>query len=134
MKQAKDGQHRTILGKDTALTKRNIMAAILQTKGPVSNHKVLVCSWKFLRLLTAKQYQQSCQELEAVNIGAMVTIPNGCRSSQLFFKKPPDEALPGLASLKDLCPADYYAERFYLPIAKAMGKGLRDRLATMGLT
>ena len=120
------------LGKDTALTKRNIMAAIVKTKGPVSNHKVLVCSWKFLRLLTAKQYYSACQELETLNIGTLGDVQYGSRASQLFFKKPPEVARHGLESNPDLCSVEYYAERYKMSVSNILSKKVRDELATMG--
>ncbi|XP_072015219.1 uncharacterized protein [Amphiura filiformis] len=102
------------LGKDTALTKRNIMSAIVKSKGPVSNHKVLVCSWKFLRLLTANQYFSACKELEAANIGTLRAVQYGAYASQLFFKKPPEVARQGLEDNPDLCSLEYYTKRYQM--------------------
>ena len=108
------------------------MSAILKTKGPVSNHKVLVCSWKFLRLLTANQYFAACKELEAANIGTVKSLQYGAYASQLFFKQRPEVARQGLEENPDLCSLDYYIQRYEMPVSSILSGKVRSQLATMG--
>ena len=115
-------------------SKRNIMSAILQTRGPVVEHKVVAWTWKFLKMLTVKQFLTAANELQESNLGHVVTVPhNGGRTSTVFIKQPLDEIRDALAINIDLCPLDYYDTRYKLPVSKSVSLQLRASLVQNGL-
>ncbi|XP_072015225.1 uncharacterized protein [Amphiura filiformis] len=75
-------------GASTAMTKHNIMSAILKTKGPAVTHRVVNCSYNFLRMLTAKQFMNVAAELESIGLGTIVSLKSAGRPTYLFMKHP----------------------------------------------
>lgn len=107
------------------------MAGILQTTGPVSTHRVVRLSWKFLRLLTSKQFQTICQELEKLDLGTVVFMHR--RSSQaVFVKRLPDDARVVLQANPDLCSVEHYTARYYEPASKMLSQSVKEELVAQG--
>ena len=104
------------------------MAAVLQTAGPVTIHRVLARNWKFLNMLTAKQYLMAATELEGMGLGCVVAL----KGSQVFIKKPPGEVEHILAMNSDLCDFEYYKFRFWKPVSKYVSQMMQDNLVAMG--
>ena len=111
------------------------MAAILQTRGPVVAHNVVVWNWKFLKMLSSKQFIAAANDLHAAGLGTLVNIQTsgGGRSSMIFLKKAPDEIADILMENSDLCSLDHYVARYNLPVSKSISLGVRHRLAQMGV-
>ncbi|XP_072015218.1 uncharacterized protein [Amphiura filiformis] len=121
------------LRQDALLTKRNIMAAILQTPGPVSSHGAINRYWKFLRCSTVKQFMAAGMELERLNLGQLVGIKTGAREVQMFVKKMPNEAQGLLEFNQDLCTPAKYLEKFKGNTPKCIGWRVRSTLISNGL-
>ncbi len=110
------------------------MAAILQSVGPVTGHRVIARNYKFLRLLTVKQFLMAANDLQAADMGMLVTIDSGKGHgrTQLFVKKPPEEMEPYLDANPNLCSVEYYRERYYKPVSKSITLIERHYLSKMG--
>lgn len=115
------------------MTRRNIMAAVLQSAGKVVKHKMLVSNWKFLNMLTSKQFVTAASDLQEIGLGSLITLPTSSRPSQVFIKKLPQEVAPVLEENPDLCTVEYYAVRFNLPTSKYVTQQMREKLVSMGL-
>ena len=110
------------------------MAALMQTLGPVSTNKSISCNWRFLRSLTAKQFETAATELNRLGLGKMVTINPGRGQHQLVFvKNRPEEVQEVLEANPDLCRYDVYAARFRKQSPKTIGLKVRFKLVEMGL-
>ena len=120
-------------GASTAMTKHNIMSAILKTKGPAVTHRVVNCSYTFLRMLTAKQFMTASAELESIGLGTIVSLKSAGRPTYLFVKHPPEEVRPILEANLDLCTPGYYTTRYELPVSKIMSSSVREALTSTGL-
>lgn len=105
------------------------MAAILQTMGPVSTYSTCNTNWKFLRMLSKKQFVTACQELERAGLGSSVSVG----AMHVFIKAQPDQAKQGLANNADLCTLDYYSIRYDMASPKVVSQSLREKLVTMGV-
>ena len=124
----------TRLSQNATTSKRNIMAAILQSLGPVATHKVVARNWKFLRMLTVKQYLMAAQDLESANLGSLVAVETSKgRVSHVFIKKLPSEIQPFLAANPDLCTLEYFEARFNKPVSKSVSLIERHHIARLGL-
>ena len=121
------------LRQDALLTKRNIMAAILQTPGPVSSHGAINRYWKFLRCSTVKQFTAAGTELERLNLGRLVGIKAGTREVQMFVKRMPNEVQDILESNQDLCTPAKYLDKFKGNTPKCIGWKVRSILISNGL-
>ena len=91
------------------------MAAILQTNGPVSTHNAAGRVRPFLKCLTSSEFSEAGKELEAANLGVMVSLGLAGRGANIFVKKHPDEAFFGLQANPDLCSLEFYKEKYYRP-------------------
>lgn len=111
------------------MTPRNIMAAILQTTGPVTLHRVLARNWKFLNMLTVKQYLTAASSLEGLGLGSL-TMQKG---SHVFLKKSPEESQAILEVNPDLCNPEYYKVRFFQPVSKYVPQDMQDSLVQYSL-
>ncbi|XP_072015204.1 uncharacterized protein [Amphiura filiformis] len=120
-------------GASTAMTKHNIMSAILKVKGPAVTHRVVNCSYTFLRMLTAKQFMTVAAELESIGLGTIVSLKSAGRPTFLFMKHPPEDVIGILEANPDLCSPGYYASRYELPISKIMSPSVREALRSTGL-
>ena len=109
------------------------MAAILQTRGPVVEHKVVVWNFKFLKMMTAKQFVAAATELHEANLGQMMSVKCGGRPYMVFIKRPPEEIQDALLMNQDLCQVDYYATRYRLPVSKSVSFALRASLVQSGV-
>lgn len=121
------------LGSLSQMTGRNIMAAILQTKGPVVTAQVVKNVWRFLHMMTSDQYNKACKELEGLNLGTLVTLSNVRKASVVFVKRAPAEALPIIEMNQDLCSLEYYESRYNQPVSKSISLNMRHGLAKMGV-
>ncbi len=121
------------LGQHANPTKRNIMAAILQSRGPVVTHKVVIWGWKFLKMMSSKQFIGVANDLQDANLGTVMKFQTASRLSFVFIKKPPHEITEALAANLDLCSLEYYTTRYNLPVSKSVPLGIRHQLTSMGL-
>ena len=117
----------------STLSRRNIMAAILQTAGKIVKHKMLVSNWKFLNMLTAKQFLTAASDLQEIGLGSLASLQTVGRPTIVFIKKVPSEAEEVLDSNPDLCTVRYYATRFSMPNSKYISVTLQDKLVASGL-
>ena len=124
---------RPSLPQNANMTKRNIMAAILQAPGPVSTHRAVNTGWRFLRMVTNKQFKDACTALQQINLGILVELPGRCSPVFIFVKTRPENAAPFLQVNFDLCTPEYYAQRYRKSVAKAVTPGIRDELMRRGL-
>ena len=106
------------------------MAAMLQTSGPITVHRVLVRHYKFLNMLSPDQYLKMGTDLEGLGLGRMVQV--GARS-QVFIKALPDVAALILQGHPDLCIPDYYAERYSKTLSKSVSLYVRQQLSSQRL-
>ena len=122
------------LNQTTQMTGRNIMAAILQTKGPVVTPVVVKNVWKFLHMMTTIQFEKAAKDLQALNLGTFV-IMKGKRGSpsSVLVKRSPAEVGTVLAMNGDLCTLDYYESRYSESVSKSVTLNVRSQLANMGL-
>ena len=116
------------------LSKHNIMAAVLQTAGPVSTQPMLTSNWKFLHLLTVKQFNSAAGDLQTLGLGAFVAIQNGTRAAHVFVKKEPSLVREILQEHPELrTDPDYYEQRYCMPASKKIKLNLRAKLVSMKL-
>ena len=108
------------------------MAGLLQTIGPVTSHRVVARNWKFLRMLTVKQFMVAANELEQTNMGKLVCIGKS-GNSQIFIKAPPEVIQLALEANPDLCGFDYYVARYNKPVSKSISLLERHHLTSAGL-
>ena len=120
-------------GASTAMTKHNIMSAILRSKGCAVTHRVINCSYVFLRMLTAKQFMTVSREMEASGLGSIVSVKSAGRPTFLFVKRIPDEVRPFLDANPGLCTPEHYRSRYEMPVSKILSRGTRNMLISMGL-
>ncbi|XP_072015233.1 uncharacterized protein [Amphiura filiformis] len=116
------------LAPSTEMTQRNIMAAILQTKGPIVTHQAVRGSWRFLRHLASRPYLAAAVQLQNLNFGSVVTV----NTSQYFFKKRPMEIVDLLTANPDLCGVEFYNARFNMPTSSAITQNMRLKLIDLG--
>ena len=113
---------------------RSIMAAILQTSGPLSTCEAIRSTWKFLAGINVQQFQDAAIELEKVNLGAFVSISNQTgRATRVFIKKKPKEVCLGLEANPDLCDLDDYAARYSRRPPKVINWHVRSKVVEFGL-
>ena len=118
----------TNLGTHSEMSQKNIMAAILQTKGPIVNHQVVRGGWRFLRHLTSRPYLSACIQLQKLNLGSVITIS----TSQFFLKRPPVQVASILAAYPELCNLDYYSGRYFMPTSTVIAEKMRLKLINSG--
>ncbi len=112
------------------MTHRNIMAAILQSKGPVITPRAAKSGWTFLNTMNSDQFREAAKGLETLNLGTLVAI-KGSKARVVFVKKPPDEVRDILKSHEDLCPVEFYEKRYKQPVSKMITLGVRSELVRM---
>ena len=122
-----------ILSQNTLVSRRSIMAAILQTIGPVSTCQAIRANWAFLRSTTSTQFHSAAAELEKLNLGRCLTMSNKGRNSHVFLKKPPEEVKSALEANMDLCAPDVYAMRYHRPGSQRVSQAAKAKLIEMGL-
>ena len=110
------------------MTGRNIMAAILQTKGPVVTPQVV------RNVMTTIMFEKAAKELQALNLGSFVPVQQSVgRGAFVFVKRSPVEVGAVLAMNEDLCSLSYYESRYSESVSKSITLNLRAQLANMGL-
>ena len=109
------------------------MAALLQTAGPFSSHRAINTGWRFLRLVTIKQFKEAAMSLQQIGLGSMVQMTRRNHPSVIFVKSSPSDAALVLPSNMDLCTPEYYMMRYKQPITKSISRGVREKLVMMGL-
>ncbi len=119
-----------MLGQHEDLSRQNIMKAILQTAGPVSTHQTVKQNWRFLRMLSVKQFLSACYELETINMGNVVSFEHS--RIKIFVKRPPDEVQAMLEANTFLSTPEIYAQRFNRPSPKCITLDLQAALVNMG--
>ncbi|XP_072015216.1 uncharacterized protein [Amphiura filiformis] len=119
-----------MLGQHEDLTRQNIMKAILQTAGPVSTHQTVKQNWRFLRMLSVKQFLSACSELEMINMGNVVSLEHS--KIKIFVKRPPDEMQYLLEANPFLSTTEIYAYRFNRPSPKCITLDIQAALVNMG--
>ena len=123
-----------ILGQNTILSRRSIMAAILQTAGPVSICQSLRWNWKFLSSCTVQQFQAAGTELQTLGFGSLIFLgPAANRGTSVFVKKRPEEVYQQVEANLDLCTWDVYAARYQKPSSKSLSWKIRAQLVEKGL-
>ena len=112
-----------------------LMSAILLTRGPVSTcgavHRYGPVS---VRRLKTPHFIEAARELEAANLGKLVSITssNG-RSMFVFIKKHPDEMHEPLIGNEDLCGHLTYEQNFNMEVpASCVTPNVFQRLVEMG--
>lgn len=115
-------------------TKRNVMAAIMQTAGPVSTPATIRQNWKFLNNATANDFVEAAQSLEEMGLGEHknVLLSRGL-PSKVFIKRKPEEALEVLSANPDLCDFKTYSKRYARSPTVSVGLSLRSKLVAMKL-
>ena len=111
------------------------MMGILKTAGPVCIHDA-ARSNKLLRSLKSAQFVEASSALERLQLGRFITLSahrGKGRSSQVFIKNPPDEAMQSLCANPNLCSLDMYTKRYNLPPSRLIGLPLRAKLMEMKL-
>ena len=122
-----------MLGQHEDMTTRNIMKAILLTAGPVSTHQTVKQNWRFLRMLTVRQFINAAQNLqETLQLGTLVSLPRGKSALTIFAKKPPEQAQDILELNSDLPSHGIYAYRFGRPSPKCISLNIQAHLVGMG--
>ncbi|XP_072015208.1 uncharacterized protein [Amphiura filiformis] len=121
-----------LYGPNPAISRRSVMAAIVQTNGPVSTHNAAGRVRPFLSCLTSGQFMKAGKELEAANLGMLVNLGMSGRGAHVFVKKPPDEAFPGLQANPDLCSPDFYREKYFRAPPACITWKQRASLVAMG--
>ena len=119
-----------MLGQHEDMTRQNIMKAILQTAGPVSTHQTVKQNWRFLRMLSVKQFLSACNDLQALNMGTLVSLQQGKR--KIFVKRPPDEVQEMLDMNPFLSTLEVYEYRFNRPSPKCISLEVQAALVSMG--
>ena len=115
------------------MTKRSVMAAILQTAGPVSIRQAVASNWKFLKA-TGKMFKEAAVELEQIGFGSVVTISaNKGGVSDVFVKKKPEDVEMALINNEDLCTPDGYSKRFHSAASKVVNWNVRAALVSKGI-
>ena len=117
------------------MTGRNIMAAVLQCKGPVVTHRVVSNVWRFLHMMTTNQFVKACEELQTLGLGQIVSVKNAPSRRQLavFVKKQLDDASRlTLNQNSDFCTVDYYEMRYKESVSKSIPLNARSELVRMG--
>lgn len=110
------------------------MAAILQSKGRIITHKVVLYNWRFLKLLTAKQFANAAHELEALHLGQVYASSYlGATGSTVFIKAPPEEVQEYLSLNEELCAPEFYIKKYNLPISSTVPSYIVQMLATDGV-
>ena len=112
------------LGANAEMSQKNIMSAILQTKGPIVTHQVVRGSWRFLRHVTSKAYLSAATRIANSNLGSVVDV----NKSHYFVKRPPHEVVQFLTLNPGICNPDYYTERYRLPTSSAITRNMRNKL------
>ena len=118
------------------MTGRNIMAAVLQCKGPVVTHRVVTNVWRFLHMMTTNQFVKACEELQTLGLGQIVSIKYGAtgRQTVVFVKKQPDDTSRfTLNQNSDLCTVDYYEMWYKESVSKSVPLNARSELVRMGM-
>ena len=115
------------------MTGRNIMAAILQTKGPVVTPRVVKNVWTFLHMMTSTQFEKAAKELDGLNLGQFVVLQVVGNKSAVFVKRSPAEVGAVLAMNENLCTLSYYESRYSESVSKSISLSVRAQLTKMGL-
>ena len=110
------------------MSQKNIMAAILQAKGPIVNRQVVRGGWRFLRHLKSQPYLSACSQLQILDFGSEITL----NTSQFFLKRPPDQVASILAEYPELCSLDDYTERYSMPTPAVIAEKVRLKLINSG--
>ena len=109
------------------------MSAILNIVGPVVAHRTVARNFKFLSMLTVKQFMMAATQLEDMQLGYLVDVSGQGRASHVFIKKSPDEAQLVLETDPELCAPDRYRSQYNKPISKSISISQRQKLLKMGL-
>ena len=112
------------------------MAAILQTKGPIVTPTVAKFNWKFLHMMSTRQFLKAAADLESLRLGRLVNLSQVAQKpSMVFLKIPPDDIMMELQmdSNADLCSIEIYTKQFHKPVSKSVSLNLRSRLVSTGL-
>ena len=118
------------LGQHADMSKRTIMAAILQIAGRIAIHPTVRQNWSFLRMLSAKQFHTAALELEKHHLGKVVILAN--YKGTVFVKAEPEAAQEALFAHPDLCDVQYYAKRYHQSSSKSIPQTLWKALAAIG--
>ncbi len=117
------------LAYNSPMTPETIMAAIVQTCGPITTHTVVARNYRFLNKLTSDQFVEAATCLETLALGSVVLL----RRSAVFIKKPPNEVTAILESNPHLCSPEYYANRYNKALSRSVPLGIRHELSTKRL-
>ena len=107
------------------------MSAILNIVGPVVAHRTVARNFKFLSMLTVKQFMMAATQLEDMKLGYLIDVMG--RTSQVFIKASPDEAQPILDADPELCTPVRYRCQYSKPISKSITVTERRQLLNLGL-
>ena len=133
-KRPRGGGQNGKITQDSTPSRNNMMGAILSTTGPVTTLAMLTSNWRFLRLLTCKQFQAQANQLQTMGLGVFVSIQNHSRISHVFVKNPPEIAMPILELHPDLnTDPGFYAQRYAQPLSKTIKLNVRSKLVAMGM-
>ena len=121
------------LGANSATSRRNIMTAILNIVGPVVIHRTVARNFKFLSMLTAKQFSAAAEDLQKLNLGVLVSVQVKGHSTDYFIKRSPEEVRPILEADPELCLPERFEAQYKRPISKSISLAARAQLAELGL-
>ena len=102
------------------------MSAILHSRSPVSTHATIRQSWKFLRKLSATDFEKAALDLQESGFGTYWKKSAGSRG--VFIKKKPEEVAEVLGSNQDLCSHELYSVKYQQPPSKSIDVRLRAKL------
>ena len=106
---------------NSQMNNRNIMAAILQSRGPIVTPAATKHNWNFLHMMSTKQFIKAGGALQDLRLGNLVSVKTrGGKHASVFVKKAPADVALDLSEHPDLCSLEYYEMRYNTQIAKSL--------------
>ena len=117
---------------DDTITLRDIMSAILLTRGPVATHYAVVRYGPgYLRSVSKAYYDLAAQRLQEAKLGYIVNMTSP--RTDVFVKKLPEEAQELLHANHDLAKIEEYALRYNSPAQACITLNMRRKLLQLGI-
>ncbi|XP_072015856.1 uncharacterized protein [Amphiura filiformis] len=118
--------------RDETVTLRDIMSAILLTRGPVATHYAVVRYGPgYLRSVSKAYYDIAQQRLQEAKLGYIVNLSSP--RTDVFVKKLPYEIQDGLRENPDLAKIEEYVLRFNSPAQACITLNMRRKLLQLGI-
>ncbi len=118
--------------RDDTITLRDIMSAILLTRGPVATHYAVVRYGPgYLRSVSKAYYDIAAQRLQEAKLGYIVNLSSP--RTDVFVKKSPFEIQDALRENPDLVKIEEYVLRFNSPAQACITLNMRRKLLQLGI-